>query len=190
MKKLIFILIMLMVILTGCDNNDGPFTERMENGKRVLYSGDKPAKGGVSLTIINKAGLEVTVSEIEYDKGRPTGNFTLYKANGTVMLEAKGKWENGLYNGNIKETYNDSEYVEAKGKFELPENFVLNYTGQRRGYNSGYLFFFFYYNVAQDTLVDGKATGYKGKKVILEIEKKDYKTIKNIIYDEDGTVRN
>lgn len=191
MKKLLGVLLVLTaLIFTGCDNNKGPFTKKMENGEVVLYSGNKPAKGGVSLTIINKAGLEVIVSEIDYDKGIPTGNFKLYKANGKLMVEANGKWENEVYAGEIKEYYDDSNYITGKGKFNLPVDFIINYTGQRVGTLSKFTFENENYDIIPECLKDGEAKWYINGKKSVEVYIENGERVKYIEYNEDGTIKN
>lgn len=190
MKKIFLALILVIsTLFTGCDNNKGPFTKKMENGEVILYSGNKPAKGGVSLTIVNNAGLEVIVSEIDYDKGIPTGEFKLYKANGKLMIEANGKWEKGVYNGKIKEFYNDG-YITGEGKFNLPVNFVINYTGQRIGALTKYTFENENYDIIQEFLEEGEEKWYLDGKKFKELYRKNGQVVKYIEYNEDGTINN
>ena len=93
MKKLMFIFTLLLFLM-GCDNNEGPFTSRMENGKKVLYSGDKLAKGWIEKTINDyNTGNNVKISEIYFDKGIPAGDFKLYSINGDLLSMEK---ENGI----------------------------------------------------------------------------------------------
>lgn len=140
-KKLLKILMLLiMILLTGCDNNGGPFTTRQENGKMLLYSNNKPAKGGITNTVENRTGNLVVVSEIYYDKGIPNGNFILRNLAGYTVVEAKGTWEEeDVFNGEIKtfgQTIEDSFNggikdlnESATGKFYINRNYLIEYNG-------------------------------------------------------------
>lgn len=189
MKKILgAVLVLIVLLFTGCDNNKGPFTKKMENGRLVLYSGNKPAKGAVSLTIVNNAGYEVVVSEINYNEGVPTGDFKLYKANGKLMAEANGKWEDKFYVGKIKEVYSDSEYIIGDGKFDLSINFIINYTGQRVGALTKYTFENENYDIIAECLKDGKVQYFDGE-TSMEAYRENGKTVKVIEYNKDGTVK-
>lgn len=101
MKKMIklFMGLIMMVMFIACDNNEGPFTERRENGVAILYSGDKPAKGWVASNVTDYQGVVTKVAEVEMDNGLLGGDFNLYNHfNGKVKVSGKGKLVNGGVN--------------------------------------------------------------------------------------------
>lgn len=142
MKKLLGILFLFIttVIFIGCDNNKGPFQVKNENGEKILYSGKKPAKGWVENTIYDYYGESTKVYEIYFDDGLPAGDFRLYDLKGNLVVDAKGKWKNGLFEGKIEEP---KENVIAKGKFAINLAYLINFNGKN------------YYNFSYDTLIDG-----------------------------------
>lgn len=137
MKKLIFLLLsILLLVLTGCDNNEGPFEIRRENGMSILYSNGKYASGPVATTVRSYGGAVVTVSNINYKDGLPDGNFTLYNLDGIPVVEAKGKMSSdGRFQGKITFANN----VSAEGEAIIDIYNLLNFEGG----NSEYLFKYF-----------------------------------------------
>ena len=121
MKKLMFIFTLLLFLM-GCDNNEGPFDIRMENGKRILYSNDKPAKGWVQTTWNNMNGTTTVVSEIYYDKGRPAGDFKLYNNMGELLILGEGKWKNDTFEGEVQEL----KEFDAIAKGTFTEDLAMN----------------------------------------------------------------
>lgn len=161
MKKLIFILTLLVVVLTGCDNNKGPFETRKENGYRVLYSNGKLAKGEISNSIYLNDGTRVVVSEAYYEKGIPSGDFKLYDRDGDLIMDAKGKWKDEKFIGEIK--YNGKRGF-AKGKFSIHPNFVAAFDGQIRNLNFIYKWNLF----ILEKMIEGK-----GENSVFEFEKEN-----------------
>lgn len=142
MKKGLLILLMgILFILTGCDNNKGPFQVKNENGIKVLYSGKKPAKGWVEQNIYNYNGESTKVYEIYFEDGLPAGDFRLFDTKGNLVVDAEGKWKDGLFKGKIKEKNNNGS---AKGTFSINTDFLINFEGEG------------YYNFSYVTLTDGK----------------------------------
>lgn len=137
MKKLIFLLLStLLLVLTGCDNNEGPFEIRRENGMSILYSNGKYASGPVATTVRSYGGAVVTVSNINYKDGLPDGNFTLYDLDGIPIVEAKGKMSSdGRFQGKI--TFANNVSAEGEAIVDIYE--LLNFEGG----NSEYLFKYF-----------------------------------------------
>lgn len=124
MKKVILIIILgLTVLLTGCDNNKGPYETRKENGKLVLYSDGKLAKGWITNTVQDRSGNSIIVSEIYYDKGLPAGDFILRNLNGYTVAEAKGKWTRP---GSFKGTMN-SHNSKSKGIYSINSNYLIDF---------------------------------------------------------------
>lgn len=144
MKKLIFLLSILLMILSGCDNNSGPFQIKIENRRKVLYSDNKPAKGWVENTIYDYNDNSVKVYEIYFDKGIPNGDFKLYNVYGELVVDAKGKWEDGYFVGKVKEPKMN---VVAKGKFFINTNYLIDYEGN------------IYKDFSFETLIDGEYDG-------------------------------
>lgn len=168
MKKGLLILLMgILFILTGCDNNKGPFQVKNENGIKVLYSGKKPAKGWVEQNIYNYTGESTKVYEIYFEDGLPAGDFRLFDTKGNLVVDAEGKWKDGLFKGKIKEEYNN---VYAKGTFSINTDFLINFEGER------------YISFSRETLIDGD---YKSE--YLQYSKKNNRYEGEYIkYDKDG----
>lgn len=147
MKKIIlsFILI-LTVLLTGCDNNEGPYEIKKENGVLIMYSDSKPAKGIITNTVQDRSGNSVVVSEIYYDKGLPAGDFILRNLNGYTVAEAKGEWTGP---GSFKGTINSHD-SKSKGVYTINTNYLINF--------DQYLKF-----PIKDCLNDGKYSGSVGE---------------------------
>ena len=144
MKKLMFIFTLLLFLM-GCDNNEGPFTSRMENGKKVLYSGDKLAKGWIEKTINDyNTGNNVKISEIYFDKGIPAGDFKLYSINGDLFVHGKGKWDKNKFKGIIKEPLISGK---GEGIFNINSDLLISFNG-----DTGY-------SLAYKTMEDGKYVG-------------------------------
>lgn len=194
MKKLIFLLSVLLMILSGCDNNSGPFQIKIENRRKVLYSDNKPAKGWVENTIYDYNDNSVKVYEIYFDKGIPNGDFKLYNVYGELVVDAKGKWEDGYFVGKIKEPKMN---VVAKGKFSINTNYLIDYEGN--GYKD------FSFETLRDgtydgddykyTLVNGKYDGTYLKyhldgtrKVETEKEYQNGLNTKLVRYNYDGSI--
>lgn len=129
MKKLlgIFFLIVTTVFFTGCDNNDGPFQIKNENGRKILYSGKKPAKGWVEYTVYNKNDTTTKIYEIEFKEGNPSGDFSLYSLKGEKIFEGKGKWKDGMFNGKIQSRNIYGKNVYGEGKFKFSSSNLLDY---------------------------------------------------------------
>ena len=152
MKKLMKLLVMSLLCLfvfAGCDNNEGPFSFRMENGKKVLYSGDKPAKGAVKNIEYFNNGTSVAVCIIDYDKGLPCGDFKLFDRTGKLIVDATGKWKDGNFVGKMKEPMVDGI---AEGTFKLNMNYIMDYDG-----------YFYYRSLAEQVLYDGKLKNNQGQ---------------------------
>ena len=148
MKKLLGILFLTIttVFFTACDNNEGPFETRRENGHKVLYSNEKLAKGMIQNTWYNYNSGDTVVTAIYYvDKGIPAGDFSLYDRNGKLVINAEGKWKNNLFNGKIEE----KDGTVAEGEFNINKDFIVSYEGLN------------VYDFSYDTLVSGN---FKNKK--------------------------
>lgn len=128
--KILPVIILSAVMLTGCDNNEGPFSRRMENGHQVLYSGEKPAKGMITNTVDNLNNTVTKVSEMYVDKGLPAGDFKLYDTSGNLLAEGKGKWKNGMFDGEIVDYLMGSDNKSVvKGTFNLDSDALLDFEG-------------------------------------------------------------
>lgn len=153
MKKLIFLLLsILLLVLSGCDNNEGPFEFRMEKGNKVLYSGKKPAKGWIKNTIYSfRKDANVVVYEIYFDGGIPTGEFKLYNDNGELVIEGKGRWTEKGFEGAITEPLVNGK---GTGVFNFNSEFLISFNGEN------------YYEFCYRTLTDGQYIGdnYKFEK--------------------------
>lgn len=127
MKKLLGVLLVLMsLIFTGCDNNEGPFEIKRENGHKVLYSNGKLAKGMIQSTWYDyNSGESVVTSTYYVEKGIPAGDFTLYDRRGNMLLKAEGKWKDGLFNGKIEERNG----TKAVGDFNISKDLIISYDG-------------------------------------------------------------
>ena len=145
MKKLCWILSFLMILIfTGCDNNEGPFEIKKERGKSVVYSANKPAKGWIQDKIYNNDGTTTVVSEVYYDKGLPNGDFRLYDTAGNLVVNAKGKWNDSIFKGKIEETFQNGK---GEGEFSINTDFLISYKGNG------------YYNFIRTVLITGKYEG-------------------------------
>lgn len=142
MKKLLGVLLVLTaLIFTGCDNNEGPFEIRREDGHKVLYSNGKLAKGMIKTTWYDyNSGETVVVSEYYVDKGVPAGNFILYDRKGEKLISFEGEVKNGLFIGKMTrdtENYsvNTGEYIpykkRSKGEYTLNPDWLLTYDGEQ-----------------------------------------------------------
>ena len=127
MKRILrFILFLLLVIVfVSCgENNEGPFETRKENGKLVLYSDNKLAKGWVEQTYTNfNSGITYKMSEIEYDKGLPTGKFKYYNGNGNLVFDADLKKKGDIYKGTVKIGVEQDNIL--KGEFNLNSDWIV-----------------------------------------------------------------
>lgn len=146
MKKIILTMFTtLLLLITGCDNNDGPFEIRLEEGKKILYSGEKLAKGWVKNTIYNpEKNANVVVYEMYFDDGVPAGDFRLYNDEGELVVDGKGKWTNDGFKGTIKEPLSNGK---GKGTFSINPSFLVSFNGEN------------YYNFSYETLIDGEYSG-------------------------------
>lgn len=135
------LLVLITLIFTGCDNNKGPFEIKRENGKKILYSGEKPAKGWVKNEVYNSSNESTKVYEIYFEKGLPAGDFKLYDLKGNLVVDAKGKWQNGLFEGKIEESEINGIII---GKFAINSDYLINFDG------TGYKRF------SVETLIDGE----------------------------------
>lgn len=128
MKKLLGILLLVMTTLffTACDNNEGPFEIKRENGHKVLYSNGKLAKGMIQNTWKDfTSGETVIVSEYYVEKGIPMGNFNLYDQSGNLVLTFKGNVKNELFIGEMLL----ADSGKATGEFNLNPDWILGYDG-------------------------------------------------------------
>lgn len=189
MKKLLSIIILgILFILTGCDNNDGPFQIKNENGRKILYSGKKPAKGWVEYTVYNRDNTTTTIYEIDFKDGKPSGDFTLYSLNGKKIFEGKGKWKDEMFVGEILLTYTGGEKLYGEGKFTFDRTSLLNYPDYvSKGINYSYVI----KGIAQSLYDgeindDGSITIMKDGKLVKEEIKYNngYKAI--VKYDNEG----
>lgn len=127
MKRILrFILFLLLVIVfVSCgENNEGPFETRKENGKLVLYSDNKLAKGWVEqIYTDSNSGITYKMSEIEYDKGLPTGKFKYYNGNGNLVFDADLKKKGDIYKGTVKIGVEQENIL--KGEFNLNSDWIV-----------------------------------------------------------------
>lgn len=147
MKKLLLVILLgTALLLSGCDNNKGPFEIRRENGVVVLYSNNKPAKGIVQKKVKNNNNEIVIVSEIFFDKGIAVKEFKLYNLNGEMIVEGNGLWEENNFTGTVKEKGNT--FV-GNGIFNINRDFLIAYQGKES-----------LDNFVEKTLRNGKYTQY------------------------------
>lgn len=133
MKKILIFICscVLIILITACDNNNGPYDIERENGNLVLYSNNKPAKGWIEKTVIDhNTGITTRASLIKYDKGLPTGEFKYYDSNGTMIWEANLKKDGDLFKGTItfsgfSTVYSDNVKGEMKGTFVINPNWIV-----------------------------------------------------------------
>jgi MORN variant repeat protein len=127
MKKILKLLgiFVLLVFFVSCgENNEGPFETRKENGKLVLYSDNKLAKGWVEQTYTDfNSGITYKMSEIEYDKGLPTGKFKYYNGNGNLVFDADLKKKGDIYKGTVKIGVEQDNIL--KGEFNLNSDWIV-----------------------------------------------------------------
>lgn len=153
MKKILTFILSCLLLLTiaACDNNEGPFDLRKENGKLILYSNDKPAKGWVEDNLIDfNTGISSKTSEIEYSKGLPTGKFKFYNTDGILFWDADLKKDEELYKGVIKfYSHKGDSLGKMEGIFSINSDWIIN--GNR---NFDYLSVF--HDIAIDAIYDSK----------------------------------
>lgn len=213
-KKILgMVMVLMLVVLTGCDNNKGPFETKQENGNIGMYSNGKPAKGGVARTVTNGSGNTVTVSEIYYDKGIPSGDFVLRNMEGYTIAEGKGKWKDiGVFEGTLYGKENN-QAIESKGVYSINMNYLMDFNGQNNAFpilrclytgeyeetRNGIVL----YKVTKDNNIATKETKFYGKDSIeyevirnnqnVETEKNEYykngKLARQTICDEEGYER-
>ena len=176
MKKLLGILFLTIttVFFTACDNNEGPFETRRENGHKVLYSNGKLAKGMIQNTWKDfTSGETVVVSEYYVEKGIPMGNFNLYDQSGNLVLTFKGDVKNELFIGEMLSA--DSGI--ATGEFNLNPDWILGYDGSYEYVQSAQ-------NIPTTVLFNGNAET-NSEKVTMKNGKKDGL---NIEYSKNGKI--
>lgn len=119
MKKLtkLFMGLIIAVMFVACDNNDGPFSTKMINGKKVVYSGNKPAKGWINSTRRLYDGTTVVLFETYVENGiMVSGDFNMYDVNGNLTLAGTGKLVNeDDWEGTVIEYFSDGE---VKGTYK------------------------------------------------------------------------
>lgn len=144
MKKLLLVVLALVTfIFTGCDNNEGPFEVRRENGHKVLYSNGKLAKGMISSTWYDyNSGESVVTSTYYVEKGIPAGDFILYDRKGNLLVKFEGKTKDGLFVGKMT-----GEKYKSKGEYNLNPDWLLTYDGNA---------FYQAVNLYKDVLYTGK----------------------------------
>lgn len=119
-KLLLFLVLILNLLFTGCDNNEGPFEYRYINGKRILLSDEEPAEGWVKNTKYNKYS-SVVVSEVKYKDGLPSGEFRLFSLLGELVIDAKGQWiDEKIFDGTLH--FGDKKFIQ--GKINISQNTV------------------------------------------------------------------
>lgn len=131
MKKLLSVFL-LGVLLISCDNNSGPFETKRENGKRILYSGKKPASGAIQTTKTLRNGETVVIDKIIYKNGIPTGRSQIFDYSGKLKLEFDGKLNNNvnpsIFDGTVI-VYAGKEKMTIKGKIVNIEHILSNNDG-------------------------------------------------------------
>ena len=156
MKRILrFILFLLLVIVfVSCgENNEGPFETRKENGKLVLYSDNKLAKGWVEqIYTDSNSGITYKMSEIEYDKGLPTGKFKYYNGNGNLVFDADLKKKGDIYKGTVKIGVEQDNIL--KGEFNLNSDWIV-INKDTRIFLTSYLVLVFSKEVLYNGSVDG-----------------------------------
>ena len=127
MKKILNLLIIVVFsfLVVSCgDNNEGPFETRKENGNLVLYSNNKPAKGWVESTYTDfNSNVTYKISEIEYDKGLPTGKFKYYNRSGILFFDADLTKKGELFKGTIKSGVDQDTILE--GEFNINSDWIV-----------------------------------------------------------------
>lgn len=207
LAKILSVVMIAMLSLVGCDNNEGPFETRLENGTRVLYSNEKPAKGWVKKTETSyETGDAVVVSEILYENGLPSGEFVLRDDQGNQILTSKCKRiKNNKFEGKIETTEDNWKY-QAKGTFDLDSNFITEYgiekdkmeivgiprwnlnTGEFKLFKNGSLF---EEHSKKNGEYDGKYKEYfeDSNKLKIEEEYDNGNSVKFVEYYNDGSLR-
>lgn len=130
MKKILKLLIGLIITVTfvACDNNDGPFEIKRENGHKVIYSNGKLAKGMIESTWYDfNSGETVVTSTYYVEKGIPAGDFTLYDRNGNTVATFKGKVKNELFVGKMTGEISDDK---SSGEYNLNPDWLISYDGE------------------------------------------------------------
>ncbi len=155
-KLLLFLVLILNLLFTGCDNNEGPFEYRHINGKRILLSDEEPAEGWVQTTKYGNHS-SVVVSEIKYKGGLPSGEFRLFSLLGELTIDAEGKWlDEKTFDGTLH--FGDKRIIQ--GIIELPQHVVIGHAGH---------FYAMYMGAPtpREMLIDG-IESYDGSKLIVK----------------------
>lgn len=137
MKRLFFI-ILLIIGLIGCDNtDDGPFSWSKRNGANILVTiKNEPVNGTVEFSEIDYIrNITLTTAKVKLKEGLPYGEWQVFNTEGSLILEGDGKWEisNGvsIFDGTIKVTNcGDIKDIKLKGRFNIDiihfENMGIN----------------------------------------------------------------
>jgi|GEM_PF-3836236 MORN variant repeat protein len=135
MKKILFIFIILGVLFTGCDNNEGPFEYTYQNGDMLLLSADKPAKGWVQISSYYN-GASIEAYKMELDDGILDGNFSVndFKGQPMITMEAKKINIDGFkYTYRGKLIFNGITTIEGDFKFNSMEEFFTTLDNYANG---------------------------------------------------------
>ena len=150
--KLLGVFILLLFFVSCGENNEGPFEVRKENGKLVLYSDNKLAKGWVERTYTDfNSEITYKMSEIEYDKGLPTGKFKYYNANGNLIFDADLKKKGDIYKGTVKIGVEQDNIL--KGEFKLNSDWIVTDKDTRISTSD------FVLNFSKEALYNGSVDG-------------------------------
>ena len=150
--KLLGVFILLLFFVSCGENNEGPFEVRKENGKLVLYSDNKLAKGWVERTYTDfNSEITYKMSEIEYDKGLPTGKFKYYNANGNLIFDADLKKKGDIYKGTVKIGVEQDNIL--KGEFKLNSDWIVTDKDTRISTSD------FVLNFSKEALYNGSVNG-------------------------------
>jgi MORN variant repeat protein len=148
--NLLLIAVSSFLIISCGDNNEGPFETRKEDGNLVLYSNNKLAKGWVEVTYTDfNSNITYKFSEIEYDKGVPTGKFKYYNKNGELFFDANLTRKGELFKGTI--TYGVGHDTILKGEFNINPNWIVSKENNVEKLNIG--------EFAKATLYNGNIDG-------------------------------
>jgi MORN variant repeat protein len=103
MKNILMALMMLiLLVFTGCDNNSGPFTMEYRNGELIVLSDGKPAKGDIKY-YYDVNGVSITAYEAHYDNGLIDGTCKIYNNKNKVVFEGEfNRKDSSTYDVNIK----------------------------------------------------------------------------------------
>lgn len=104
MKKIIYLLgLIFILLLTGCDNNEGPFNTKIDvDGRKILFAKGKPVNGVISEDIVNGYKKKVGEIKINYKDGYPDKKFSVYNSEEQPIMEGKGEWiDNNIFNGTL-----------------------------------------------------------------------------------------